>query len=334
MTTRRRLLLASVLSVPLLAVVGRAELQAAAAELQALGAPVSTNALQAPPRDANPAEALIDDSERRVEELERELSAGQTELDALRKRLALRGRAYVQLVRLGLLPVSRGFEGLVTHANQVEMLRRGLARDVVRQRELVGRAEHLRESVRAAEQQRGRLRNELGDFRSSREAILAARERELAYRRAFMGGVEDEHSTVYGSVGMPLTQAQSFSELKGRMPLPVEGRAEVRPVEADDDRGPGVELRVELGGVARVVYPGKIVFVGEYGGMGQAVVVEHGGGYSTLLGSLSRVFVEVGVELAGGAAVGELAEVRGRGRLYFEVRHQADRLYPAEWLGL
>jgi murein hydrolase activator len=305
------------------------------------GGPLAELAAQAtaqaaPEATPDPAAALISDSDQRVGQLTAELQAGQQELTQLRERLVLRGKAYVRLIRLGMLPLSAGFDGLVGHANQVEGLRRGLARDVERQHALVQRAEQLRAQVRAAEEQRGRLRNELGDFELSREAILAARERELAFHRAFGGAAPraaDEHSTVYGSVGTPTSQAATFSELKGRLPFPVEGRAEIREV-SDPDTGPGVELRVDLGGTARAVYRGKVVLVSEYADMGQAVVIDHGGGYSTVLGSLRQVSVEIGAEVRAGQAVGELAEVKGRGRLYFEVRYQNERLYPAEWLGL
>lgn len=283
---------------------------------------------------AGAAEALIGESDRAVTALTQELESEQERLAQLRRDVSTRGKAYVRLVRLGLLPVSGGLNGLVRHANHVESLSHGLTRDFAQIQAATARAERLRSDLRLAEEQRMRLRSGLGDLRLSREATLAARERELAYQRAFQGTEDRPRATVYGSVGAVAADADSFIELKGRLPFPVEGRAEVREVDRDAERGPGLELRVDLGGEARCVFAGKVILVGDYAELGHAVVIDHGQGYSTLLAGLARTFVEVGQQLRAGAPVGELAAVAGRGRLYLEVRRDLEPLPPADWFGL
>ncbi len=252
----------------------------------------------------------------------------------LLERAEVRGQAYVRLVRLGLLPLSEGFEGFVSHANRVESLRRGLARDLAEVARLDDEATQAKFALRQLRARRDNMVRQLNDYQRSRSAIIAAREREDAYRRAFETGTQDGHTAVYVAK-TDADGAQSFSEIKGHLPFPVEGRAEVIELEPDDNHGTRVELRVERGAVARAVYKGRVVLVGDSEDGQRVVIVEHGGGYSTVYANLQRVLVKAGDDLAAGAEIGELGfGSDGRAVLVFEVRHEGTSLLPAEWLGI
>jgi septal ring factor EnvC (AmiA/AmiB activator) len=249
-------------------------------------------------------------------------------------RATSQGRAYVRLVRLGLLPLSDGFSGFIQHANRVESLRRALARDVGRVAELEAQVNATREHLKQMRATRERLLRQVNDYQRSREAVLAAEEREAAYQRAFGTSSRTRHAAVYGAPASDV-RARSFLELKGHMPFPVAGRAEVRETEPSAERGPGLQMLIEVGALARCVYKGRVVLIGDYSDLGKAVIVEHGSGYSTVYAHLGKVLVEVGDQVAAGAELGELAPgTDGRGMLHFEVRHDGLALLPAEWLGL
>jgi septal ring factor EnvC (AmiA/AmiB activator) len=221
----------------------------------------------------------------------------------------------------------------VGHANRVESLRRALARDLARVAELDAQAQATREHLKDMRQTRAQLVRQVADYQRSRAAVLAAEERESAYQRAF-GGNSTRHAAVYGAPANE-AQARTFLELKGQMPFPVAGRAEVREVEPTADRGPGVHMLLEKGALARSVFKGRVVLIGDYSDFGKSVIIEHGGGYSTLFAHLGKVLVEVGDQVAGGAEIAELSPSEdGRGLLHFEVRHDGHALLPAEWLGL
>jgi septal ring factor EnvC (AmiA/AmiB activator) len=270
--------------------------------------------------------------------LESQVAALESESQELQRTLLTRGRAYVRLVGLGLLPVGGGIDALVTHATHVELLKTALERAIERQKIVAEQLETLkkqRESLRAREASAGVTLPEINDVGRGEAAILAARERELAFQRAFGGSAgNDPHTTVYGSMAHIAPDVQRFVDLKGRLPIPVEGRAEVREVEAEDARGPGLDFRTNLGTDALAVYAGRVAMVGEYGGLGLGVLVEHDSGYSTLYGSLTQARVEVGQRVNAGDALGVLAKAPGGSRLYFEIRRDVDRLQPAEWVGL
>lgn len=271
-------------------------------------------------------------SESREKEVTLRLQTLAAEREHLAREIAVQGRAYVRMLRLGLLPLSSGFDGLVKHATRVEGLSQAIERRQGLIRTLDTQASALKDGVIEAQRQRSELRVHASEVQRSRDAILAAREREAAYRRAFGG--EQGHMAVYSAAPAGGVEASTFAELRGRLPLPVEGRAEVVDVGPTTSQGPSVRLRTAGGAIARSVSKGRVVLTGEHEGSGRSVVIDHGGGYTTLIGNLTRVHVHAGDEVARGAAVGECAAVDGFASVSFEVRKDGVNLFPIDWFGL
>ena len=109
--------------------------------------------------------------------------------------------------------------------------------------------------------------------------------------------------------------------------LPVAGRV-VTGFGAPQDGGasPGLSLAPLAG--AQVVAPagGRVAFAGPYRGYGQIVIIEHGGGWTSLITGLGRAEVQVGAEIAGGAPLG----VAGPGRpvVSLELRRDGEAVNP------
>lgn len=271
-------------------------------------------------------------SESREKEVTLRLQDLAAERERLAREVSVQGRAYVRLLRLGLLPLSSGFDGLVRHATRVE----GLSQAIERRQELIRildtQASAMKDGVVEAQRQRSELRVHLSEVQRSRDAILAAREREAAYRRAFGG--EKGHMAVYSATPTGSEEEATFAQLRGRLPLPVEGRAEVIELAPTTSHGPSVRLRTEGSAIARSVSKGRVVLTGEHEGGGRAVMVDHGGGYTTLVGNLTRVHVHAGDDLARGAVLGECAGVDGYAAITFEVRKDGVNLFPGDWFGL
>lgn len=268
------------------------------------------------------------------DELWQRLATIQSERRELQLRTAERGRAYVRLVRLGLLPMSDGFDGLVRHAQRVTMLDRLLTRDLVRARELAQQSSALEALLAEMKDRAPESLAQLTSYSRSKEAILAAKEREAAFARAFQSNWKPSgNRTIYSSVAPP---APGFSlvSLQGRLSFPVEGRAQVQEVAANAEFGPGLQFQVDTSSKPRSVFRGRVVLVGDYGSLGHAVVIDHGDGYSTLTANLEIVQVEAGQQLPAGFPLGEL---RGKGEareLYFELRRGGVAISAAEWFGL
>jgi septal ring factor EnvC (AmiA/AmiB activator) len=265
----------------------------------------------------------------RVEEIELE----RRKID---RALVLRGRSYVRMLRNGLLPLSDGVEGMMEHVARAERLRHALAHDVARRARLEHEQRALVDGVTELRRRRAQLAQNVEEYERSREAILAARDRDAAFRRAFSNEPAETSAPHHVAVYSGKTTAdakQTFTQARGRLPLPVEGRAEVRPVRLPDALGPGVFIAVDAGAIVTAVHGGRVILTGDYGALGRSVVIDHGDGFSTLSAQLGVVTVEVGDGLSAGDSIGTLSE-GAQGNLYFEVRREGVALEPAEWFGL
>jgi septal ring factor EnvC (AmiA/AmiB activator) len=303
---------------------------------------VTLDAPGAPPVPAVTAgpDALAD-AERQLAQLERQETAAKQQLaelaqesDLLKARTLARGRAYTRLARAGLLPVGGGFHAFVEHAARLERLHRSLARDLAQERQVAQRRSAVAQLVASIAARRGPLLAQQRTLARASTALLAARDRDQAFERAFMGGGFDDHTAVYGAPSSGLTASSSaFAALKGRLPFPLSGRSEIRPARRSGS-GPGLSMRAPGGAAVRAVFPGRVAFADTYADYGRTVILDHGGGYYTVSANLAEIEVKVGDDVKGGARIATLAGGSAGDGLYFEVRIGQETADPAEWFGI
>lgn len=84
---------------------------------------------------------------------------------------------------------------------------------------------------------------------------------------------------------------------------------------------------------AQVVAPaaGRVAFAGPYKGYGRIVIVEHDGGWTSLVTGLARIDVRVGQELVAGAPLGIAGAPRPT--ITLELRRDGQPVNPVEYLG-
>jgi septal ring factor EnvC (AmiA/AmiB activator) len=88
---------------------------------------------------------------------------------------------------------------------------------------------------------------------------------------------------------------------------------------------------------AQVVAPfdGQVVFKGPFRGYGAILIIEHAGGYHTLLAGLGRIDVILGQWVKEGEPVGQMGPVANGGpKLYVELRRGGQPIDPTPWLGI
>jgi septal ring factor EnvC (AmiA/AmiB activator) len=281
------------------------------------------------------------DVERELAALQRQETATKQELsdltresELLKARTLARGRAYARLARAGLLPVGGGFHAFVEHAARLERLHRALARDLAQERQVAGRRGTLAKQLAGIVARRGPLLVQQRTLSQAQTALLAERDRDQAFERAFMAGALDDHTAVYGAPPSSLAAASSgFAALKGSLPFPLAGRSEIRSARRDGS-GPGLSMRAPGGAVVRAVFPGRVAFADSYADYGRTVILDHGGGYYTVSANLSEIEVKVGDDVKGGARIATLSGGSAGSTLYFEVRIGQETADPAEWFGI
>jgi len=98
----------------------------------------------------------------------------------------------------------------------------------------------------------------------------------------------------------------------------------------------GIDFRFAVGSPARATAPGVVTSAGWNGGYGRMVEIDHGNGFATRYGHLSRIEVKVGDRVTAGMVVGATGSSgRSTGpHLHYEVRHNGDAIDPLGLLKL
>lgn len=118
-----------------------------------------------------------------------------------------------------------------------------------------------------------------------------------------------------------------------RLQLPVAGRtlAGFGTARASGQRNTGITLAPVAG--AQVVAPakGRVAFAGAYRGFGQIVIIEHDGGWTSLVTGLARVDIAVGQSLIAGSPIG----VAGKrdDPVTIELRRAGMPVNPLQYIG-
>jgi len=110
-----------------------------------------------------------------------------------------------------------------------------------------------------------------------------------------------------GSVTAAAPPAAAEAELaRGAYRLPVVGRivAGLGEVNESGVRSRGVTIAARPGGQVVAPAPGRVGFAGDYRGYGKIVIIDHGGGWVSLLTGMIALSVGVGDTLDAGAPVG------------------------------
>jgi murein DD-endopeptidase MepM/ murein hydrolase activator NlpD len=291
------------------------------------------------PLSTDPAElgSMLAELDRNERQLQNERNRLSQQIRQAEARRLLCGRAYVKAARAGLLPLGGGVALLADWAARVERLRQLIARDTSRERRAIKR--HTQISLELDELKRSRtsLEAQRDLVLQARSAMLQAQDRALAFERAFLASSPAGHTAVYGAgVGPsdPSDVAGSFASLKGRLPFPIPGRAEIATVRRRGAGGTGLEMRVARGSPVRCIYAGRVAYADQYADYGKTVIIDHGGGYFTVSSNLEAISVSVGDELPSLARIGTVGDRDDGPMMYFEIRAGSELLDPAPWFGI
>lgn len=127
---------------------------------------------------------------------------------------------------------------------------------------------------------------------------------------------------------------------KGHFMLPVRGRFSspfgyrTHPISGKHKLHTGLDIAAPQGTIIRAAGSGVVISTGWRGGYGNTVIIDHGGGISTLYGHCSRIIARDGQRVRVGdsiAAVGSTGYSTGP-HLHFEVRVNGTPVNPRKYL--
>jgi septal ring factor EnvC (AmiA/AmiB activator) len=131
------------------------------------------------------------------------------------------------------------------------------------------------------------------------------------------------------------TPSQKTTRVRGKHPYPAVGRLVGRYGQATGTGLTRKGISIETGTGAQVVVPrdGTVVFAGAFKGYGQLLIIEHDGGYHSLLAGLARIDSTIGQQVSSGEPAGIMGKPgNGLPVLYVELRRKGQPINPLPWL--
>lgn len=304
------------------------------------------------------------EAEAALQDIEKNNARISSELVGLKRSYAGRVRALYKMSRSGYATAVLASDGLDDGLKRIKYLGIITERDRVLAREygsalnaLAVRQAGISEKKEAILGHKRTIEAEETEFRSRkrRKSMLLASVREekglseQALREleessvslwAMIKKAEQERKAAKAASPSPPKAARDAGPGTGRLPWPAEGRVLTR---FGMQRHPqfktmvfrrGIEIAVREGEPVRAVSDGQVAYGDWYKGYGKLVIIEHGPGFYTLYGNLSRLDLSKGDRVTRGQVLGlagETGSLKGA-KLYFEIRRDGKAQDPLAWL--
>lgn len=98
----------------------------------------------------------------------------------------------------------------------------------------------------------------------------------------------------------------------------------------------GLDIRGKYGELVKSTASGRVVMAGRRGGYGNCVVINHGNGFETYYGHLSKILIKTGQQVKAGDRIGKIGSTgRSTGpHLHYEVHRYGKIINPRSFLTL
>lgn len=299
----------------------------------------------------------ITETEYQLDQAEQELDRFETQLDQARADYEkVRTSTVARLQYLQRQQGSEGWAILLDSQNLNEFLdrryqlKRVYSADKAVLQDLKAKAEAIEKQKAAVEDKRNQVallrqqllsQKKLYEEEAEEEQQLISR---LKERRGALEAAEDQLVRESEQLGALIRQkiAASTGIVRGtgRFVFPANANISsgfgnrIHPILGYSRFHAGIDFAASYGSTIRAADSGRVIFSGWYGGYGQAVIIDHGNGVSTLYAHASRLFVKEGQNVQQGqsiAAVGSTGLSTGP-HLHFEVRQNGNPVNPMAYL--
>jgi septal ring factor EnvC (AmiA/AmiB activator) len=217
---------------------------------------------------------------------------------------------------------------------------------VMRLAQLVPEIEQQSERLNTLESEANHEMAVLQRARNDRTQTLAALSHQVASGNQELAKLHREEQAVESLVAdlsrvlqdFPVDSTQSFEQMRGKLPWPVQGRVTAHYQEQHAGAAPGPRWNGEMieagrGTKVRAPYFGRVVYADWLQGLGLLLIIGHSGGYMTLYGHAEVLYKSVGDWVAPGDVIAALGDAEGAApQLYFEIREGRKTVDPKVWL--
>jgi len=269
-----------------------------------------------------------------VKRLKADISAKRTEMT--QKQAALDA----ERTRIGIMIRQKAaLEGQARDAQgQTQKKLAALSTEASDLKDLITKLERERQDRAEAERKRAEEARQKAEQVAAAKAEARRKQAESAPRDTMSGGTESAAIAVAPperSKGTdPLAPRGGGRKLEpGKYAVPVAGEIVKRFGETDGFQdAKGLTIRTRPGAQVVAPFDGQIMFAGPFKGYGQILIIDHGGGYHSLLAGIDQIEASVGQRVVAGEPVGVMKSGEPNPSLYLELRRQGQPINPLPWL--
>jgi len=177
---------------------------------------------------------------------------------------------------------------------------------------------------------------------ASRSALIKSIEQRRDLTAQFTRELQAAHQRLQEAAAQPSSSPVlvPLRPFRGQVPWPADGilvgrfgREPVGRMAGISANRNGIDLSLPEGRAVTAVHEGVITFAGPFTAYGNLVIVDHGGGATTLYGHLGSRSVNKGDRVSTGTPLGLSGRnPAGNPALYFELRIDAQPVDPLQWL--
>lgn len=126
---------------------------------------------------------------------------------------------------------------------------------------------------------------------------------------------------------------KAFASAKGKMAMPARGDIVISYGQetAKGVTSKGITVKTRNSAQVTALFDGSVIFAGPFRGYGNLIILEHGGGYLSLLAGMDSIDCELGQMLLAGEPVGQMGRT-GEAKLYIEMRKDNKPINPTGWI--
>ncbi|MFH1709931.1 MAG: peptidoglycan DD-metalloendopeptidase family protein [bacterium] len=293
------------------------------------------------------AKSKVTYNQKKIVELKSELSDAENKIRYESKNLRLRIREVFKSGSGGFLDILFASKSMSDFINRTYYFGCLVGRDA----ELISSIRQQVEAIRSARTRLELANREIKDNvrvieTQKREIAMAGAEKQRTYqflrsrRQEYEKRVKELEASSLEFERFIRSRGRSTAVSSGRFGWPITGRITSRfgyrrhPLWGGTNLHTGLDIAAPYGKPIMCADSGEVIYSGWWGGYGKAVVIDHGRGYTTVYGHMSRIYAQVGQKVEKNQVIGLIGSTgfSTGPHLHFEIRYNGKPVDPLAYL--